>query len=166
MKEERMAKKVKVVVSPHGPHACAARDTRGFPCAFAARMRLAGKWDCRKHARGGGDARLVVIAEGGAGGLPLATRDWKWVCPPTEAASRSRFALWFAPRRLPFACSRPQLGAPGDDGPSRRVSDAGRIAYCLSCARPCVAYRVETMTQADQRALFDSVEVVDETPRH
>ena len=36
----------------------------------------------------------------------------------------------------------------------------------MSCARPCVAYRVETMTQADQRALFDGVEVVDETPRH
>jgi hypothetical protein len=29
-----------------------------------------------------------------------------------------------------------------------------------------VAYRVETMTQADQRAVFDGVEVVDETPRH
>ena len=36
----------------------------------------------------------------------------------------------------------------------------------MSCARPCVAYRVETMAQADQRALFDGVEVVDETPRH
>ena len=46
------------------------------------------------------------------------------------------------------------------------MSDTVRIAYYLSCARPCLAYRVETMTQADQRALFDGVEVVDETPRH
>jgi hypothetical protein len=46
------------------------------------------------------------------------------------------------------------------------VSDGRRIAYCLSCARPCVAYCVETMPHADQRALFDGVEVVDETPRH
>ena len=36
----------------------------------------------------------------------------------------------------------------------------------MSCARPCTAYRVETMTQADQRALFDGVEGVDETLRH
>ena len=41
-----------------------------------------------------------------------------------------------------------------------------RWITAMSCARPCVAYRVETMSQADQRALFDGVEVVDETPRH
>jgi len=47
------------------------------------------------------------------------------------------------------------------------ASDEGRESpTALSCARPCEAYRAETMTQADQRALFEGVDVVDETPRH
>src|SRR5438094_7975419 len=40
------------------------------------------------------------------------------------------------------------------------------MAHCMPCVCLCAAYRVETMTQADQQALFDGVEVVDETPRH
>jgi hypothetical protein len=40
------------------------------------------------------------------------------------------------------------------------------MAHCMPCVCLCAAYRVDTMSQADQRALFDGVEVVDETPRH
>ncbi len=93
---------------------------------------------------------------------------------------RSRTGECERPRRLVYAHRRHGLAS----GPRRRdravvrhpdADDGTAATPCLtrgesltamSCARPCVAYRVETMAQTDQRALFDGVEVVDETPRH
>jgi len=52
MKGRRMPNTPTGIASAEAPRACAARDTRGFPCRFQARMWLAGKWYCARHARG------------------------------------------------------------------------------------------------------------------